>query len=125
MKNIIIVSILFLDSLLTVSTLAHADSAVQNNQTAKLVIYRPNDGSSMSYRLWVDDQYMGKLKLKQVLELQLSPGEHVIRSNDRNRSELSVTVNEQRTTYVRAEIDRKTRMSLKVDKSPGGVMAGL
>ena len=125
MKNIIIVSILFLVSLLTVSTLAHADSAVQNNQTAKLVIYRANDGSSMSYRLWVDDQYMGKLKLKEVLELQLSPGEHVIRSNDRNRSELSVTVNEQGTTYVRAEIDRKTRLSLKVDKSRGDVMAGL
>ena len=125
MKNIIIVSILFLASLLTVSTLAHADSAVQNNQTAKLVIYRANDGSSMSYRLWVDDQYMGKLKLKEVLELQLSPGEHVIRSNDRNRSELSVTVNEQGTTYVRAEIDRKTRLSLKVDKSRGDVMAGL
>ena len=111
MKNIIIVSILFLASLLTVSTLAHADSAVQNNQTAKLVIYRPNDGSSMSYRLWVDDQYMGKLKPKQVVKLQLSPGEHVIRSNDRNRSELSVTVNEQGTTYVRAEIDRKTGLS--------------
>ena len=125
MKNIIIVSILFLVSLLTVSTLAHADSVVQNNQTAKLVIYRANDGSSMSYRLWVDDQYMGKLKLKEVLELQLSPGEHVIRSNDRNRSELSVTVNEQGTTYVRAEIDRKTRLSLKVDKSRGDVMAGL
>lgn len=125
MKNIIVFSILFLTSLLTVSTLAIADSVVQNNQTAKLVIYRPNDGSSMSYRLWVDDQYMGKLKLKQILELQLSPGEHVIRSNDSNRSELTVTVNEQGTTFVRAEIDRKARISLKVDTSQGRVMAGL
>ena len=125
MKNIIIVSMLFLVSSLTVSTLASADVAAQNNQAANLVIYRPNDGSSLSYRIWVDDQYLGKLKLKQVLELQLSPGEHIIRSNDRTRSELLVTVNKQGTTFVRSEIDRKTRMLLELDESQDGVMAGL
>ena len=125
MKNVIIVSILFLVSSLTVSTLATADSAAQNNQAANLVIYRPNDGSSLSYRFWVDDQYMGKLEPNEILELQLSPGKHVIRSNDHNRSELSVTVNEQGTTFVRTEIYRKTRLSLEVDTSRSKSMAGL
>lgn len=125
MKNYIIVSLMFLVSLLTVSTMANADSVAKLNTNANLVIYRPNDGSSLSYRIWVDDQYMGKLELDEVLELQLPAGEHTIRSNDRKRSELSVTVTEQGTTYVRSEIYRKTRMSLAVDNVEGQVMAGI
>lgn len=125
MKNYIIVSLMFLVSLLTVSTMANADSVAKLNTNANLVIYRPNDGSSLSYRIWVDDQYMGKLELDEVLELQLPAGEHTIRSNDRKRSELSVTVTEQGTTYVRSEIYRKTHMSLAVDNVEGQVMAGL
>ncbi len=127
MKNYIIVSIMFLVSLLTVSTLANADSVAKMNANANanLVIYRPDDGSSLSYRIWVDDQYMGKLELDEVLALQLPAGEHTIRSNDRKRSKLSVTLTEQGTTYVRSEIYRKTHMSLAVDKVEGEVMAGL
>lgn len=125
MKNIIIVWIMFAVSLLTVSTLANADSVAKVNASANLVIYRPDDGSSLSYRIWVDDQYMGKLGLDEVLKLRLQPGEHTIRSNDRQRSELLVTVTEQGITYVRSEIYRKTRMSLAVDSVEGQVMAGL
>ena len=125
MKNHLFISIILLANLLTLSTTANADSAAQNNPLAKLVIYRPNDGSSLSYRFWVDDQYMGKLEPEEVLELQLTPGEHVIRSNDHNRSELSVTVNEQGTTFVRTEIYRKTRLSIELDRSRSESTAGL
>jgi hypothetical protein len=125
MKNIIIVWIMFAVSLLTVSTLANADSVAKVNSHANLVIYRPDDGSSLSYRIWVDDQYMGQLEVEEVFKLQLQPGEHTIRANDRKRSELLVTVTEQGTTYVRSEIYRKTSMSLAVDNVEGQVMAGL
>jgi hypothetical protein len=125
MKNKNLISNIFLANLLTVSTIANADSTAQNNPSAKLVIYRPNDGSRLSYRFWVDDQYMCKLEPEEVLELQLSPGDHVISSNDHNRSELSVTVNEQGTTFVRTGIYRKTRLSLEVDTSRSESIAGL
>jgi hypothetical protein len=125
MKNIIIVWIMFAVSLLTVSTLANADSVAKVNSHANLVIYRPDDGSSLSYRIWVDDQYMGQLEVEEVFKLQLQAGEHTIRANDRKRSELLVTVTEQGTTYVRSEIYRKTSMSLAGDNVEGQVMAGL
>ena len=128
MKNYLIVTIMFFVSLLMVSTLANADPERLEQNNANLVIYRPNDGSSLSYRFWVDGEYMGTLELEEVLKLQLSPGEHVITANDRNRTRLVVTVAEQGSTYVRSEIYRKVRMSLKVeapDTRLDGVVAGL
>lgn len=128
MKNYLIVSIMFLISLLTVSTLANADTERLEQANANLVIYRPNDGSALSYRFWVDGEYMGTLELDEVVKLQLSPGEHVITANDRNRTRLVVTVAEHGSTFVRSEIYRKVRMSLKVeapDSRLDGVVAGL
>lgn len=125
MKNILIVSILFLISLLSVTSLAVAETTVTNDHSANLVIYRPNDNSSLNYRIWVDGKYVGKLKVDEAMKLQVDPGKHVISSNDHNRTRLSVSVAEQGVTYVRKEVHRKTTMSLAVDKTAYQAFAGL
>jgi hypothetical protein len=93
--------------------------------SANLVIYRPDDGSTLNYRIWVDGHYMGKLKTTESLHLRVKPGEHVISCNDRKRTKLRVTVAQQGTSYVRHEIYRKTTMSLAVDKTAYQPVAGL
>lgn len=125
MKNYIIVSLMFLVSLVTVTSLAHAEEQLVSAEQANLVIYRPNDGSAMSYRLWVDEQYMGKLERGHTVMLQLPAGEHVISANDSKRSKLQVTVDDQGVTYVRNAIERKTRLSLTVDAAGENTVAGL
>ena len=128
MKNYLIVSLMYLISLPAVSTLAYADTGNATDNEANLVIYRPDDGSTLSYRFWVDGEYSGTLELDEALKLQLSPGEHVITANDHNRTELKVTVAEHGSTHVRSEIYRKVTMSLTVempDSKPDNVLAGL
>ncbi len=128
MKNYLIVSIMFLISLITVSSLANAEAATTNTDSANLVIYRPDDGSSLSYRFWVDGRYMGTLDRDESFTLSLSEGEHEITSNDYKRTALKVTVSEHGVTYVRSEIYRKVSMSLAIeapDSNLDGVVAGL
>ncbi len=123
MKNIIIVGLMFVVSLLTVATAANAEPAAENAEQVNLVIYRPNDRSALNYRVWVDGQYLGKLERGEVLKLHLSAGEHLIRANDSKRSHLTVMLGGQKVTYVRSEISRNTELSLT--EVPVESMAGL
>jgi hypothetical protein len=125
MKTIITIIFALIGSILSLAPSAYAEPAIQSPATANLIIYRPNDYSAMNYRIWVDGRYLGKLKRDKALELHVSPGEHVIRSNDRNRSELAVTVNEQGVTYVHSEIYRKTRIAITEVEGPQQAVAGL
>lgn len=128
MKNYIVVSIMFIFSLITVSSLARAEVVTGNAESANLVIYRPDDGSSLSYRFWVDGHYMGTLERDESFAMTLSEGEHEITANDYSRTALIVTVGEYGVTYVRSEVYRKVSMSLAVDTPDttlDGVVAGL
>lgn len=128
MKNYIVVSIMFIFSLMAVSSLAKAEAVTGNAESANLVIYRPDDGSSLSYRFWVDGHYMGTLERDEHFAMTLSKGEHEITANDYSRTALIVTVGEHGVTYVRSEVYRKVSMSLAVDTPDttlDGVVAGL
>jgi hypothetical protein len=125
MKDTLIISVLFLVSFLFVSSLAVADTTATNEDNANLVIYRPNDGSSLNYRIWVDGEHMGRLKVGATMKLRVDPGNHVISSNDSNRTQLTVTVTELDATYVRKEVNRKNTISLVADNIGYRAFAGL
>jgi hypothetical protein len=125
MKTFNSIYLAFIISLLSLTPSAYAEAGRASPEQANLVIYRPNDYSALNYRIWVDDRYMGKLKPEEVFKLHVSPGKHVIRSNDHNRSELVVTVNEQGVIYVRNEIYRKTRLAITEVQGLQQAVAGI
>ena len=125
MKTFISIYLAVIASLLSVIPSAYAETELTSSGQANLIIFRPNDYSAMNYRIWVDDRYMGKLKPEEVIKLHVKPGKHVIRSNDRKRSELVVTVSKQAVTYVRNEISRKTRLSITEVEGPQQAVAGI
>ena len=125
MKTLITSYLTIIISILSLIPCAYAEAGSTPAEPVNLIIYRPNDHSAMNYRVWVDGRYMGKLKPKEVIEMHVLPGKHVISSNDRNRSELVVTVSKQGVTYVRNEIYRKTRLAITEVKGPQKPMAGI
>jgi hypothetical protein len=125
MKTFISIYLAVIVSILNLSPSAYAETELTRPEQANLIIYRPNDYSALNYRIWVDDRYMGKLKPDDVIELHVSPGKHVVRSNDHNRSELVVSVSEQGVTYVRNEIYRKTRLAITEVEGPQHAVAGI
>lgn len=109
---------------LTTSGAVYADTAVTpeltqqqaEQQTGKLIIYREkglNANSLMYYRVAVDGESIGQLKRNTAFHLQLSPGEHVIETNDPKRSAIVFTVEENKTSYINAAIDKHWKVALQ------------
>ena len=110
MKNVIITSFLLF---MSVSAFAETVKRVDKSEQANVIIYRTMDDSAVNYRLRVDGKHIGKLKANSAIRLQLSAGDHVITSNDRKKTLLKVSVGSDGVTYVRKDVGRNTRISLK------------
>ena len=112
--------------MVSLSALAAADTkAGASAQPANLIIYRPADRSAMNYRILVDGRYLGKLKRDSAIKLHLEAGEHTIAASDPKRTKLVVNVDAQGVTYVRSDIDRKSRLTLTVTEPADSVVAKL
>lgn len=88
--------------------------SVADSQAApNFVIYRPKQTATMSginYRVYVDGKRLAKLRVGSHQVLNLSPGQHTLSANDRNRSKLKFIVNETGTTIVRAAAKSTTHI---------------
>ncbi len=113
MKELIIASILIFAS---VSAFAEQGNSVSESEQGMLTIYRTADNSAINYRLMVDGKHIGRLKPNSAINLPLRVGEHVITSNDRNKTKLKVLVDGDGVTYIREEVDKRARISLTVDE---------
>lgn len=85
-------------------------------KAGNLIIYREkglNANSLMYYRVAVDGKSIGQLKRNTAFHLQLSPGEHVIETNDPKRSAIVFTVEENKTSYINAAIDKRWNVALQ------------
>lgn len=128
MKTLILSCLLVIANIGSVSAEVQLPTAVDTAQTPNLVIFRDADRSSngaVYYRLTVDGKHVGKLKRGAVLSLHLSEGEHLIRANDKARTEIAVAVDAQGITYVRGDIDKKRRLSLSTATPSEKVLATL
>ena len=124
MKDFIIASLIFMFSVISVSVAAEERrESAQQQEVANLVIYRAADRSAMNYRLLVDGKHVGKLDRGRVIRLQLPAGEHIISANDKQRSNISVTVGTDTVIYVRGDVDKRQQLSLQVLEPSQGLLA--
>ena len=126
MKNVMISCVIGIASVFSLSVFAGSganDVASAQHQAANLIIYRPADRSAMNYRILVGGEHLGKLKRDTAMKVHLPAGEHVIAASDPNRTKLVVNVSEQGVTYVRGDIDKKSRLSLTVVEPDASVAA--
>ena len=110
-------------ALAATNTYAASDSMVSNdvagNSSANvqteaqsdtnLIIYRDEGlrtNSKMYYRVYVDGEYMGKLKRNTAFHMNLTPGTHLVETNDPEQQSIEVNVSVDNVSYVSAEIDR-------------------
>jgi hypothetical protein len=112
MKDLLITIILIFTSVLVIAEESYSANELDQGM---LTIYRTADNSAVNYRLSVDGKNIGKLKPNAAINIQLEVGEHVIMSNDRDETKLTVLVDGDNHTYIRKEIDNKTRISLTLD----------
>lgn len=112
MKDLLITIILIFTSVLVFAEESYSANELDQGM---LTIYRTADNSAVNYRLSVDGKNIGKLKPNAAINIQLEVGEHVIMSNDRDETKLTVLVDGDNHTYIRKEIDNKTRISLTLD----------
>jgi hypothetical protein len=116
MKNSIIGCVIFFCSVISVSGLSAEETGdiviESGSATGIVVLYRTADRSSMNYRFSVDGKYAGKLKRDSSMQFELSEGEHVIAASDPRHTRLVVNVSQQQVTYIRTDIDKKSRLSL-------------
>lgn len=85
------------------------------DQQAQLVIFRTvkhGKNHGINYRLLLDGQQVGKLTADKIIQLQLKPGEHIIQSNDRYHSSLTVNLKPGQTLFVNGSIDRHFRLNM-------------
>lgn len=122
MKNLLIASFLILAS---VSVFSETLNEVDEIEQANLVIYRTTDNSAVDYRLLVDGKHIGKLKPNSAIKLRLSAGDHIISSNDRNKTKLKVVTHGDSVTYVRKDIGRRSRISLTPGQPTDDVVENL
>ena len=74
--------------------------------------------AALQYRLTVDGEYIGKLKRNEQIELTLPAGKHLISANDKQRTQLEITVPSQGKTVIEGSIDKKRRLSFKQLETP-------
>lgn len=102
--------------LLALSAVGNADAQnpAENAAASRLIIYRPsvqNSQSALYFRVYVDGQYLGKLKNGHHYLVNLAPGDHLITANAKDRPTLSVTVRTASTAVVRTEISRRNKLN--------------
>ena len=99
------------------SDAAHMNiNADQNAVMGEVIVFRDKGLSAnadMYYRLYVNGERMGKLKRNTAFHMQLPVGEHVIETNDPDETTITVTVNEGRTTFVQASIDKRWDIDMR------------
>jgi hypothetical protein len=114
MKNMIITSVLFIASVLSIVVVAdEQDQSLSQAIQPNLVIYRAVDRSAISYRILVDGKRVGKLTKHAVIGLRLEEGEHVVSTSASQHTALKVVVAEGGVTYISGDIDKKHRLSFK------------
>ena len=125
MKNIIINVLIFITFTASWPALANGPDQVADSASANVVIFRPNDGSAINYRISVDGEYVGKLRRDSAINLQLQQGDHIIAVNDAKRTTLTVVANTQEVTYVHTNIGRKSQLSLTIVEPSSKLVASL
>jgi len=108
MKNIILTAFLLVAAMTSWQAAASSAKPAVTNSTANTVIYRPHDDSDINYRIWVDGQYLGRLKHGAVISLNLSEGDHTITLNDAHKTTYQLNVEPKNVSYIQASISKKT-----------------
>lgn len=107
-----------LATMTAMSATAETSESVQSDagQKGSLVIYRGKGlsaNSLMYYRVYVDGKMVGQLKRNTAFQLKLSPGEHLIETNDPEESSIMVTVDANSKSYVNASINKHWQVAME------------
>ena len=90
-----------------------AESKVEENiGRATLTVQREGIVSKMNYRLYIDREFIGRLKTAREVSMDLTPGQYVVWANDARRSRLAVTLADDSSAVVSVSIDRNGVLNL-------------
>lgn len=94
-------------------------------QQPNLIISQSQRGSSaMYYRLYVDEQYIGKFKRGSEYALRLPVGEHRVMVNDEERSEIIVEIVGGELLQLRGNYQTSPRRYIRWSLPEGSSLAG-
>jgi len=83
--------------------------------TTKLVVFRSRESTqtaTMNYRLFIDGKHIGKLKVGDFYALEMMPGDHTLKTNDRGKTAVDFVLRENHTLVYRANVLRDLSVEL-------------